>query len=89
MQALLGLPERDRPLTVMCGLGPLGLSSVHTPPYGLGLVPLPRQALNKVRNRLLYAVAAKVVLRPVHTAADRMLAEMGLHGSVAASSWTC
>ncbi|WP_193609805.1 glycosyltransferase [Nocardioides lijunqiniae] len=77
VQVLYALPERERPLTVLCGLGPLGLSSRETPPYGLGLQPLARPRLNRLRNRLVGAFATKVVLRPVHRAADRMLAHMG------------
>lgn len=77
VQALHRLAEVERPVAAMCGILPLGLSSRDTPPYGLGLQPWARTWPNRVRNRLLMALATRVVLRPVHQAADRMLAEMG------------
>lgn len=77
VQALFRLPVEQRPFTAMCGIIPLGLSSRDTPPYGLGLAPLGSTALNRVRNRVLATVATRAVLRPVHRAADAMLASMG------------
>ncbi len=83
VQALFRLPADARPFTAMCGIIPLGLSSRDTPPYGMGLAPLRHPGLNRLRNRVLATVATRVVLRPVHRAADAMLARMGapaLHG---------
>lgn len=80
VQALHRLPAEQRPFTAMCGIIPLGLSSRDTPPYGLGLTPLARPGLNRLRNRVLGLAATRVVLRPVHRAADRMLADMGAPG---------
>lgn len=73
---LEALPEETRPLRVMCGIGPLGLSSRATPPYGLGALPL-RGPLGTVRNALMKLVATKVVLRPVHQRVEALLAEVG------------
>ncbi|MDT9593546.1 glycosyltransferase [Nocardioides zeae] len=77
VQALHRLSAERRPAVVMCGIIPLGLSSVDTPPFGLGLAPLPRPWANRARNRVLGAAATRVVLRPAHRAADRFLAEVG------------
>lgn len=77
VQALLGRPAGERPYVVMCGILPLGLSSRDTPPYGLGLAPLAHRLPNRLRNRLLTVAATRLVLRPVHRAADRMLVDMG------------
>lgn len=77
VQALHRVAIGERPYTVLCGIIPLGITSRDTPPYGLGLHPLRRGWLNRLRNRILTAVATRVVLRPVHQAADRMLAAMG------------
>lgn len=50
------------------------------PTDGLGITPLRRALPNRLRNAVLTAVATRVVLRPVHRAADRMLADMGAPG---------
>ena len=50
------------------------------PTDGLGITPLRRALPNRLRNAVLSAVATRVVLRPVHRAADRMLADMGAPG---------
>lgn len=76
-QALHRLPADERPLVVLCGIIPLALSSRDTPPYGLGMTPLAPAWANRLRNRALHAVATRVVLRPVHRAADRTLRAMG------------
>ncbi|GAB3076238.1 nucleotide disphospho-sugar-binding domain-containing protein [Nocardioides zeae] len=80
VQALHRLAPAERPFVAMCGIIPLGLSSRDTPPYGLGITPLRRTVPNRVRNAVLTAVATRLVLRPVHRAADRMLADMGAPG---------
>jgi len=73
---LEALPEATRPLRVMCGIGPLGLSSRATPPYGLGALPM-AGPLGRLRNAVMKQVATRVVLRPVHRRLDALLAELG------------
>ncbi|MDQ1123637.1 glycosyltransferase [Microbacterium trichothecenolyticum] len=76
VQTLFSRPREQRPLTVLCGIGPAGFSSRDTAPYGLGITPLPHRALNRIRNRVLGAIA-QAVLRPVHRSMDFFLAGVG------------
>jgi len=76
VQTLFSRPSSQRPLTVLCGIGPAGFSSRDTAPYGLGITPLRRPLLNRLRNRVL-GVTAKAVLRPVHRSLDLFLAGVG------------
>lgn len=79
---VVGLPDAVRPMTVVCGIFPLGLSGPDVAPFGLGLPPM-RGPLNPVRNRALTALATRVLLAPVHREADRVLRSIGaagLHG---------
>lgn len=71
-----GLPDGERPFTVVCGVLPLGISSADTAPFGLGLPPA-RGPLNRPRNRLLTALAIKVLLAPMHREAERTLERIG------------
>lgn len=79
VQTLFSRLRSERPLTVMCGIGPAGFSSRDTAPYGLGITPLRQPLLNRTRNRVL-GMTAKAVLRPVHTALDSFLAGVGAPG---------
>ncbi|MBM7462273.1 hypothetical protein JOE64_000742 [Microbacterium dextranolyticum] len=76
VQTLFSRSASERPLTVMCGIGPAGFSSRDTAPYGLGITPLRQPLLNRARNGVL-GVAARAVLRPVHRSLDRFLAGVG------------
>ncbi|TKV56904.1 glycosyltransferase family 1 protein [Nakamurella flava] len=76
VQTLFGRPRAERPLTVLCGIGPAGFSSRDTAPYGLGITPLRQPTLNRMRNRLL-SRTSRLVLRPVHKSLDRFLADVG------------
>ncbi|MBB3157275.1 UDP:flavonoid glycosyltransferase YjiC (YdhE family) [Microbacterium proteolyticum] len=76
VQTLFARPRSQRPLTVMCGIGPAGFSSRDTAPYGLGITPLRQPTLNRLRNGVL-GVVAKTVLRPVHRSLDLFLAGVG------------
>lgn len=73
---LTSIPVEHRPLTVMCGIVPLGISSRDTAPFGLGLAPM-AGPLGPIRNRLLTALATRVLLRPVHRQADAVLQALG------------
>ena len=71
-----GLPPEARPMTVVCGVVPLGISSPDVAPFGLGVPPMPGP-LNRVRNRLLTVLATRVLLAPLHREADRTLRAIG------------
>jgi UDP:flavonoid glycosyltransferase YjiC (YdhE family) len=73
---LQSLPPAERPLMVMCGIVPLGLSSRDVAPFGLGVAPMPGR-LGRLRNRALTWLARRVILAPVHRQADRVLRELG------------
>ncbi|WP_146078217.1 glycosyltransferase [Subtercola sp. Z020] len=73
---LQSLAPALRPLTVMCGILPLGISSRDTAPFGLGLPP--RSGITgRMRNGLLRWVARAIILRPVHRQADEVLRQLG------------
>lgn len=76
VQTLFARHRAERPLTVLCGIGPAGFSSRDTAPYGLGITPLATPVLNRLRNRIL-GVTAKAVLRPVHRSLDEFLIGVG------------
>ncbi|OAN38749.1 glycosyltransferase [Mycolicibacterium iranicum] len=67
----------QRPPILSYSTTPLFLSSRDTAPGGPGITPMPG-ALGRLRNRLLTLAAQKIMLRPAHRAADRMLEAMGL-----------
>lgn len=71
-----GLPETERPLSIVCSIFPLGLPSPDIAPFGLGLPPM-RGPLNRPRNRLLTRLATSVLLAPLHREADRTLVSIG------------
>lgn len=79
VQTLFARPASDRPLTVMCGVGPAGFSSRDCPPYGLGIVPARSRAIGRVRDAVLNR-SARWVLSGAHRALDGMLAELGAPG---------
>ncbi|MET0735420.1 MAG: nucleotide disphospho-sugar-binding domain-containing protein [Microbacterium sp.] len=70
---------RDRPLIACCGIFPLSISSVDTPPFGLGMAP-PRNGLERLRGRLMAWMARKVVLTGVHRDLDAFYTEHGMPG---------
>jgi MGT family glycosyltransferase len=77
--ALQSLELRNRPLHVTCGITPLGLADDDVAPMGLGLTPM-RGPIGRLRNRMLYALATKVLLKPAHQAADETLKSLGAKG---------
>ncbi len=67
--AALALSPDPRPPLIACGILPLGLSSVDTAPWGLGILPRD-DALGHLRNRLMNLMAKHVILRqPQHQVA--------------------
>lgn len=73
---LLGTSAQRPPILSYCTT-PLFLSSKDTAPGGPGITPMPGP-IGRLRNRLLTLAAHKVMLRPAHRAAVRMLEAMGL-----------
>ena len=67
----------SRPPILAYSTTPLFLSSRDTAPGGPGITPMPG-AVGRLRNRVLKVVTQRIVLRPAHRAADRMLVAMGL-----------
>ncbi|WDG18749.1 nucleotide disphospho-sugar-binding domain-containing protein [Microbacterium sp. Clip185] len=75
VQGLLARPASDRPLVVMCGVGPAGFSSRDCPPYGLGIVPARWRAGGRMRDAVLNR-SARWVLSGAHSALDDLLARL-------------
>ncbi|WP_382309899.1 glycosyltransferase [Herbiconiux sp. UC225_62] len=71
---LLTRPGASRPPVINLGIVPLGIESRDTAPFGFGAPPLPG-VRGRLRNRLLKAMAEKVVFRPVQEQAVRMIRE--------------
>jgi UDP:flavonoid glycosyltransferase YjiC (YdhE family) len=66
----LAFSREPRPPLVACGILPLGLSSIDTAPWGLGILPR-SDAVGHLRNRFLNWWARTVALRvPQQRAAD-------------------
>lgn len=76
---LQSIAPAERPVSVMCGIVPLGISSRDTAPFGLGLPPMPGP-IGRLRNRVLGVLARRVILAPVHRHADAMLRSLGAPG---------
>lgn len=76
VQSLLALPRNDRPLVVMCGIGPAGFSSRDTPPFGLGISPSRVALWGRIRDAVLRR-SARWVLAPAHRSLDAMLSAIG------------
>lgn len=65
------LPERERPPVVALGIFPLGVRSVDTAPFGLGVTPMPGP-IGRLRNAALRQVAERAIFGGVQREADRM-----------------
>lgn len=66
------LMRKERPPVITLGLTPLGLPSVDTAPFGLGIPPL-RGPLGPVRNRLLALIVEKGVFGSVQKEARQVV----------------
>lgn len=60
--AALALSQEPHPPVIACGILPLGITSVDTAPWGLGILPRD-SALGRMRNRFLNLTARHVILR--------------------------
>ncbi|MBK0419830.1 glycosyltransferase family 1 protein [Leucobacter sp. CSA1] len=76
VQTLFSRPREERPLTVMCGIGPAGFSSRDRPPYGMGIVPSRHRWWGRLRDAALNR-SARMVLGPAHRALDDCLERLG------------
>lgn len=72
--AALAVSEDARPPLIACGILPLGLSSVDTAPWGLGILPRD-DALGRLRNRTLNLMAKHVILRAPQRQVDDFVRE--------------
>lgn len=72
--ALVSRPRGERPPVVNLGIIPLGLSSVDTAPFGLGIAPMPGLR-GRIRNRALRFVAEQVIFARLQRRAQRMVHE--------------
>ncbi|MCS5732248.1 glycosyltransferase [Herbiconiux daphne] len=71
---LLTRPRASRPPVINLGIVPMGLDSVDTAPFGLGVPPMAgRRGL--LRNRMLKLMAERVIFRPVQKKAETMVRE--------------
>lgn len=68
----LTVSDLPRPPVVTCGILPLGLTSVDTAPWGLGILPR-TDLLGRARNRFLNWAAKNVVLRGPQRQVENMM----------------
>lgn len=71
---LLSRPRSQRPAIINLGIIPLGLGSVDTAPFGLGITPKPGRA-GRMRNALLKVVTEKFIFGGLHKEAVAMIRE--------------
>lgn len=72
---LLHRPREARPSIVNLGIVPLGVSSVDTAPFGLGIPPL-TGPVGRIRNRLLRLAAERVIFAPLQAAAAELVQQL-------------
>lgn len=72
--AALAQSRDPRPPLVACGILPLGLTSVDTAPWGLGILPRD-DALGRMRNRVMNHMAKRVILRAPQRQVARFVRE--------------
>lgn len=71
---LLGRPRAERPAIVHLGIIPLGVHSVDTAPFGLGILPKPG-VLGRIRNAVLGVLTEKFIFGGVQRQAEKILLE--------------
>ncbi len=64
--------HRPRPAVIVCGVGPLTLSSVDTPPFGMAWTPRPAMHYGD-----MHAVVHRILLRDIHNELTAALADVG------------
>ncbi len=73
--AAIAWGSAPHPPIVACGILPLGLSSVDAAPFGPGVLPR-RDAVGRMRNRLLNRVVRHVLLRRPQKLVERLIADV-------------
>ncbi len=71
---LLARPRAERPAIINLGIVPLGLGSVDTAPFGLGILPKPG-VTGRVRNALLRVVTEKFIFGGLQKEASAIVQE--------------
>lgn len=69
---LLARPRAERPAIVNLGIIPLGLGSVDTAPFGLGILPKPGRA-GRIRNAMLRVITEKFIFGGLQKEASAMM----------------
>lgn len=64
--------DRSRPAVVVCGVGPLTLSSADTPPFGMSWIPRP-----EVDYGGMHAVVHRILFRDIHNELNAALNHVG------------
>lgn len=81
--AALALSQEPHPPVIACGILPLGITSIDTAPWGLGIMPRD-SVLGRMRNRFLNLMARHVILRTPQRQIEAFLrdaagAELGVY----------
>ena len=76
--SLIARPRAARPPVVVLGILPLGVESVDTAPYGLGVMPMPGFA-GRLRDSALSVLAKKVVFGSLQKKAERTVLQTSGH----------
>ena len=63
---------RSRPAVVVCGVGPLTLSSADTPPFGMAWIPQPEMEYGG-----MHAVVHRIMFRDIHNELNAALRRVG------------
>lgn len=71
---LLARPRDERPAIVNLGIIPLGVESIDTAPFGLGILPRPG-VLGRLRNRALSILTKNVIFGGVQRQAEQTILE--------------
>lgn len=74
--AILALQKDSRPPMIGCGILPLGVSSVDTAPFGMGMLPRPG-ALGRLRNRALNRMLRTIVLKRPQELCEKAVRDLG------------
>ncbi|MGM7665680.1 glycosyltransferase [Microbacterium sp. A93] len=69
---LLARPREERPAIVNLGIIPLGVESVDTAPFGLGILPKPG-VLGRIRNAALGMLTEKLIFGGVQRQAEKII----------------
>lgn len=71
---LLARPRAERPAIVNLGTNSLGVESIDTAPYGLGILPKPGM-LGRIRNAALGVLTKKIIFGGVQRQAEKIMVD--------------